>query len=208
MKRLSNPPEDETPPPDVDPTVSFTVTFDTSRATDKVTVESQVVYLNGFVTEPSHIPYRKGSIFLGWAVDGDKKQIWDFSRDYVTGDLKLVAVFQATGGSSTCVHDWEITEDLKPTCEMAGRIVKKCTKCKLIERITKDTDPSLARLEHLELVETVQPGCATDGYKTVYCPNGCGLTKTTVLKATGNHTYDEINGWVVVQRPTMYVSGR
>ena len=196
------------PPPEVDPSVSYTVTFDTSRATDKVTVESQTVYLNGKVVAPSHTPYRKGSVFYGWCIDGDKSKIWDFTNDYVTGDIKLVAVFTATGGSATCEHEWTVTEDIKPTCEMAGRIVRKCNKCKLIDRITKDKDPSLARLEHLELTETVAPGCATEGYTTVYCPNGCGLTKTTILKATGNHTYDEINGWIPTLQATMYVSGR
>lgn len=194
-----------------DVTGEFTVKFDTSRESSPTAIADQKVAANGKVTKPDHEPYKKGSDFLGWFVDGNQNNpAWDFDNDVVTKDITLVAVFArpgAGGGTSTCQHNYEVTEYVAPTCEANGRRVEKCTICKITVRYTKDTDPSLARLEHLELEEFVDSTCALDGYRTVYCPNGCGLTLTTKVPATGAHVYDPL-GWQAVVKPTLYVDGR
>lgn len=191
----------------------YTVTFDTSRESTPATIEAQKVAPNGKVTKPDYTPYKKGSEFLGWFVDGNQsKPAWDFDKDVVTGNIKLVAVFSRPGaggntGDSTCEHNFEVIEYVAPTCEINGRRVEKCTICRVTVRYNKDNDPSLARLEHLELEEFVDSTCAIDGYRTVYCPNGCGLSLTTKIPATGAHVYDPL-GWQATVKPTLYVDGR
>ena len=189
--------------------VTFTVKFDVSRTQNGIKVPNQIVVEGGKVIKPDFEPTRKGSTFYGWCVGGDKSKIWDFENDVVTGNFTLVAVFETTGGntSDTCEHDLEVTEYLAPTCQTNGRRVEKCKLCKKIFRYNKDTDPTLAKLEHLELSETTDPTCALDGYTVVYCPNGCGLSLTTKIPSTGAHEYDML-GWVSVVKPTTYVSGR
>ena len=190
--------------------VTYTVSFDTSRTSDKPAIPDQVVKANGKVTRPDYEPYRKGMEFYGWCVGGDKNQKWDFNKSIVTGDITLVAVFDRAGSSgptTECEHNYEVTEYEAPTCESAGKRVEKCTLCKDVQRYNKDNDATLAKLPHLELEEKVEPTCALDGYKTIYCPNGCGLSFTSKLYATGAHEYDPL-GWQAVVKPTLYVNGR
>ncbi len=208
----SNTGDDGTDNPGGNEGQTYTVTFDTSRESNPASIPAQEVAENGKVTEPDYTPYKKGSEFLGWFVDGNQNNpAWDFDNDVVTGNIKLVAVFsrpgQSGGTEDNCEHDLEITENVAPTCEIAGRRVEKCTICKKIFRYNKDNDPTLAKLEHLELEEVVDSTCALDGYRTVYCPNGCGLTLTTKIPATGEHVYDVL-GWTAVVKPTLYVDGR
>ena len=195
--------------PGENPDVTYTVKFDVSRTSDKPSIPDQVVNANGKVTKPAYEPYKKGSEFYGWCVGGDKNQKWNFDTSVVTGDITLVAVFDRPGATDTtdCEHVYEVTEYEAPTCESAGKRVEKCMLCKNVQRYDRNNDPTLARLEHLELEEIVEPTCAVDGYKKVYCPNGCGLSATTKLKATGEHEYDPF-GWVAVVKPTLYVNGR
>lgn len=190
------------------PDPTFTVTFDASRAENKQNVPAQTIVQGGKVTRPDYEPYRKDNTFVGWCINGDSKKVWNFDKDVVTGNVKLVAVFQRTGGNSTdtCEHQFEVTEYIAPTCELAGRRVEKCVICRKVERYNKDTDPTLARLEHLELEERVEPTCALDGYSKIYCPNGCGLSATITLKATGKHQYDD-EKWYAAVQPTKYVNG-
>ena len=189
---------------------TYTVTFDTTRAQNPENIPDQTVSANGKATKPDYEPYRKGQTFYGWCIDGDQTKLWDFNNSTVTEDITLVAVFNRPGDSgdtSDCEHDFVVTEYEAPTCEAAGKRVEKCSICKKVVRYNKDNDPTLARLEHLELEEVVEPTCAVDGYKTVYCPNGCQLSLTTRLPATGAHVYDPL-GWKAVIRPTAYVPGK
>jgi len=192
---------------------SYTVSFDISAAQNAtgVTVPEQKIASNGKVSKPDFEPYRKGSEFLGWCVKGNENKIWDFENDTVTGDMTLVAKFGRPGAGGdtddSCEHVIEVTEFVAPTCETNGRRVEKCTLCRKIFRYNKDNDPSLARLEHLELEEFVDATCAVDGYRTIYCPNGCGLSSTIKIPATGAHVYDPL-GWQATVKPTLYVDGR
>ena len=91
-----------------DVTGGFTVKFDTSRESSPTAIADQKVEANGKVTKPDHEPYRKGSEFLGWFVDGNSNNpAWDFDNDVVTKDITLVAVFARPGaggnGGSTIV---------------------------------------------------------------------------------------------------------
>ena len=190
----------------------YTVKFDVTSAQNKgdANLPDLQVAPNGKITKPSFEPYRKGTEFLGWCVGGDKNNVWDFDNDVVTGNITLVAVFgrPSTGGpTDNCEHIFEVTEYVAPTCQANGRRVEKCTECGKVERYNKDTDPTLARLEHLELEEVVDATCALDGYRTVYCPNGCGESLTIKIPATGDHEYDPL-GWKAVLKPTLYVYGR
>ncbi len=195
--------------PGTDSDTTYTVKFDTSRTSDKPSIPDQVVKANGKVARPDYEPYRKGMEFYGWCVGGDKNQKWDFNKSIVTGDITLVAVFDRAGsGGSTadCEHVYEVIEYEAPTCEYAGKRVEKCVLCKDVQRYDRNNDESLKKLPHLELEERVEPTCALDGYSKIYCPNGCGLSATTKLKATGKHEYDPL-GWTTVVKPTLYVGG-
>ncbi|MBE6673608.1 MAG: hypothetical protein E7596_00710 [Ruminococcaceae bacterium] len=189
-------------------TVFYTVKFDTSRAGAGQSVPSQTIEEGCKVTAPAD-PTKKGATFYGWCVGGDKNKKWDFDNDVVTENITLTAVFEITGGgnTSTCEHVFEIIESVAPTCKKEGKIVQKCTICRTQQRLGAADDPSLAKLEHLTLVETVEPTCALDGYERTYCPNGCGLDDVYVLKATGKHEYDE-KGYYAVTQPTKYVPGK
>ena len=190
--------------------VTYTVKFDISRANyGTAAIPDVVVEYGAKISKPETDPERGGCYFFGWCVNGDESKVWNFATDTVKDNIKLVAVFKTedSGNTSTCEHNWETTEYVQPTCEQHGRITQKCSICRAVQRITKDDDPSLKRLEHLELEERVEPSCAVDGYLTIYCPNGCGLTKTTTLNATGAHEYDDF-GWKTVVQPTKYVSGK
>ena len=195
--------------PGTDSATPYTVKLYTSRKSDKPSIPDQVVKAIGKVARPDYEPYRKGMEFYGWSVGGDKNQKWDFNKSIVTGDITLVAVFDRAGsGGSTadCEHVYEVIEYEAPTCEYSGKRVEKCVLCKDVQRYDRNNDESLQKLPHLELEESVEPTCALDGYSKIYCPNGCGLSATTKLKATGKHEYDPL-GWTTVVKPTLYVGG-
>lgn len=189
----------------------FTVEFNTSRAGDGITVPTQYVAKGGKVTDPGYTPTKKGVVFYGWCVDADKNKKWDFNTSTVSGNIVLWAVFtvESSGGgdsTDTCEHNFEVIEYVAPTCQAGGRLVQKCSLCRKVERYTPNNMDELKKLEHLELVETVEPTCAVDGYTTKYCPNGCGMTLTTKLPATGAHEYER-TGWYPIVQPTKYVAG-
>ena len=194
---------------DTEPKQQYTVKFDVSRTQNGITVPNQVIAEGGKVVKPDFEPYRKGTTFYGWCVGGDKEQVWNFEEDVVTGNITLVAVFvTSSSGTDDCKHDIVVSEFVAPTCQTNGRRVEKCTICRKVFRYNKDNDPTLAKLEHLELVDdSAKPTCADDGCVIIYCPNGCGLSLTTIIPATGEHEYDML-GWVAVVKPTTYVSGR
>lgn len=198
----------------IDSSLVCTVTFDVSRANygtkapDKLTVRK-----GDKISCPTLIPERADSTFYGWCiVNGTSETLWNFNSDTVESNIRLVAVFRSnedpgTGDETdTCEHDFEITEQAAPTCQANGKIVQKCKICRKTVRITYVEDPSLKKLEHKELEETVEPSCAVDGYTTIYCPNGCGLSSTFTLPATGDHEYDQL-GWFTAIQPTKYVNG-
>ena len=192
-----------------DGTVKYTVKFDVSRTQNGIKVPDQKIAEGGKVVKPDFEPTRKGTTFYGWCVGGDKAQIWDFENNVVTGNMTIVAVFEASSSGNTedCQHNLELVEYVAPTCQTNGRRVERCTECRKTIRTNKDSDPTLAKLEHIELSETTNPTCALDGYTVVYCPNGCGLSLTTRIPSTGAHEYDML-GWVSVVKPTTYVAGR
>ena len=188
----------------------FTIKFDVSRTQNGIKVPDQKLDAGEKVTMPDFEPYRKGATFYGWCVGGDKEKVWDFENDVVEGSITLVAVFESNSGSSSdnCEHECEVVDFTAPTCQTNGRRVERCIHCRKTFRYNKDNDPSLAKLEHLELVDdTNVPTCANDGCIIIYCPNGCGLSLTTIVPATGAHEYDAL-GWKAVVKPTTYVSGR
>ena len=191
---------------------TYKVTFNTSRAGDGKTVPAQDVMHGGKVTDPGYTPTKKGLVFYGWCVDADKNRVWDFDKDVVTSDLVIWAVFVSegsgdTGDTTECEHDFVTTEYEAPTCESNGKLVQRCSKCRVTQRFNHNNNDELKKLPHLELEERVEPTCAVDGYSTIYCPNGCGLSKTSTLRATGNHEYDRLN-WTTVIKPTKYVNGK
>lgn len=192
------------------PPQTFTVKFDTSRAGGTpAKIPNQLVVDGGKVTAPDYVPTKKGYVFFGWCVSGDKSKVWNFETSTVTSNITLVAVFVAdgdAGNENTCEHNFEIEEVIEPTCQAAGKITRRCTICRLQERLGPNEDPSLAKKEHLTLEEVVEPTCAVDGYIRIYCPNGCGMESTFIQKATGDHEYDDIN-WTTVIQPTKYVAG-
>lgn len=193
---------------EAEPVPTVTVKFDTSRAGNSIKLPNQEVPVGGKVTAPDYTPTKKGNKFYGWCVGGDKNKVWDFNKSTVTTSITLVAVFvsDGSGSSSTCEHNFEIIEYVEATCQQNGKIVQKCTICRIQQRLGPADDPTLARKEHLTLEENVPPTCALDGYIRIYCPNGCGLTDTFVLKATGKHEYDDTRWYAAIQ-PTKYVNG-
>ncbi len=204
----SSKPGSSTGSSDNDDEGKLTVKFDVSRTQNGIKVPDQKVKEGGKVAKPDFEPFRKGAIFYGWCVNDDKSKVWDFENDVVTGDMTLFAVFEKAGSSTDdCEHNLELIEYVAPTCQTNGRRVERCTLCRKTIRTNKDNDPTLAKLEHLELLETTEPTCANDGFTVIYCPNGCGLSLTTPIPATGKHEYDML-GWVSVVKPTTYVSGR
>ena len=186
-----------------------TIKFDTSRASGGLVIEDQNVYVGGLVIEPSETPYRRGDfVFFGWCVDGNKTQKWNFNTDVVTGAMTLVAVFDRTNSADTCEHEYIIDQEktTAPTCEKNGVRVENCILCGNTKRTYHQDDPTLKKLPHLEEEQIVEPTCAVDGYKYIYCPNGCGLESTTPIRATGNHEYDS-SKWHTSTQPTLYVDG-
>ena len=186
-----------------------TIKFDTSKASGTIKIADQNVYIGGYVTEPSEVPYRKGDfVFFGWCVNGNKNQKWNFNTDVVTGPMTLSAEFDRTNSADTCAHNYVKDEEQsrEPTCQASGLRVEKCSLCNNIKRTLPTEDESLMRLPHLEEVEIVEPTCAVDGYKHTYCPNGCGLDETTKIKATNKHEYAD-EGWYAAVQPTLYVEG-
>lgn len=190
------------------PREMVTIKFNTDRAHGGLVIDDQQVYVGGLITEPSETPYRRDFVFYGWCVDGDKSQKWNFNIDVVTEGMTLVAVFERQSTTDTCEHNYIIdqTKSYGPTCERNGVRVENCTLCGATKRTYHSDDATLKRKEHLEEEEIVEPTCAVDGYKIVYCPNGCGLRSTTVLKATGKHQYDDTK-WYASVKPTLYVDG-
>ncbi|MBQ8343907.1 MAG: InlB B-repeat-containing protein [Clostridia bacterium] len=189
--------------------VYHTVKFDTSNATDGVKVDTQNVKTGGKVTAPDYTPARKGMVFFAWCVGGDKSKVWDFDNDVVTGDITLKAMFNVAGSGGPdeeCVHDYQIESYTAPTCQTGGKRTERCTLCKNVQRYDARSDSALAKLPHLELEDRKEPTCALDGYSFIYCPNGCGLAKNTVLRALGNHEYDDMKWYTAIQ-PTKYVEG-
>ena len=177
--------------------VTYTVKFNATAADGKPSIPNQTVAEGGKVTAPDVELTKKGDfVFDGWYVFNNNKKgaKWDFANDTVTQNLTLRAYFVSTGSgggaASSCNHNWQETSRREPTCKKEGEIVKTCSICKKVERIYKDTDPSLARLEHIEQVERVEPGCGTTGYVRVFCENGCGLDDKKILDPTGDHTYE------------------
>ena len=193
---------------EVIPPTTYTVKFDTSRAGNPIKLPNQVIIEGGKVVAPDYTPTKKGMTFFGWCVGGDKSKVWDFETSTVTSNITLTAVFELDGSSSgnTCEHNFEVVERSEPTCESEGRIVQRCTICRIQQRLGAKDDPALAKKEHLTLEEHVEPTCALDGYTRIYCPNGCGMESTFIHKATGDHEYDDMNWYTSVQ-PTKYVTG-
>ncbi len=193
---------------EVVPPTTYTVKFDTSRAGNHIKLPNQIIIEGGKVVAPDYTPTKKGMTFVGWCVGGDKSKVWSFETSTVTSNITLVAVFASdgSGSGSTCEHNFEMVEFTEPTCESDGRIVQKCTICRIQQRLGAKDDPSLAKKEHLTLQESVEPTCALDGYTRIYCPNGCRMESTFIHKATGDHEYDDMKWYTSVQ-PTKYVSG-
>ena len=129
-----------------------TIKFDTSKASGTIKIADQNVYIGGYVTEPSEVPYRKGDfVFYGWCVNGNKNQKWNFNTDVVTGPMTLSAEFDRTNSADTCAHNYVKDEEQsrEPTCQASGLRVEKCSLCNNIKRTLPVEDESLMRLHHL-----------------------------------------------------------
>ncbi len=202
-----------------DDTTYYTVTFDTSRSSEKTEIPAQSVASGGKVTDPGVTLTRTGYEFEGWyiyeGITAVKK--WDFANDTVTSDITLTAKFKYVidTDSTSCPrggeHDYQVTSYKAPTCKADGRREEQCSKCRARVNYTKREDPTLARLEHIEQVESREPTCAVAGYTRVFCENGCGLDETNEIPATNAHIYetDESGNfvWTTTKLATKYVNG-
>ena len=65
----------------------FTITFDTDGGSR---VASAVGKYGETLEEPD-APVREGSVFTGWYIDKACTELWDFSKDTLSGDLTLYA---------------------------------------------------------------------------------------------------------------------
>ena len=91
-------------------------------------------------------------------------------------------------------HDFTVKQSETPaTCETAGTIVWKCSRC---DETKTQTIPALNHDYRDDWVVTTPATCTTDGYTgDTYC-NGCNqkIKDGTVIPATGHHWVDNGNG--------------
>ena len=189
----------------------YTVTFDPNGGTLDGPTTIQVKE-GGKIPVPTVT--KDGSILTGWYAGAKANTKWDFENDVVTSDVTLKAWW--TGGSqgpeSSCDHDWQPNpkkEWIEVTCSKDGKEYYKCTKCLFTKTET------IKATGHVEQIDIVEAGCATEGYTLKYCTvEGCTypVQKYNIIQPTGNHIYD-IDGdgfddFVTVKEPTIYIPGK
>jgi uncharacterized repeat protein (TIGR02543 family) len=85
-----------------------TVTYESNGGSDLL---SQTVYWGRLIEEPE-APTRVGYSFEGWFTDSELTERWNFSQDYVNGDVTLYAKWSKT---VTVTFDAQGGINLNPT---------------------------------------------------------------------------------------------
>ncbi len=87
-------------------------------------------------------------------------------------------------------HSFGETTVVAPTCTAKGYSIHTCSMCGLIEMFA-ETEAN----GHNTTTNTVQPTCVSAGYEETKCGT-CGHTTIKWLKATGSHSYGELENIV------------
>ncbi len=185
----------------------YTVTIDLAGGTGIEKTEIKVKE-GGTISDPG-TPTKEGYKFLGWYI-GDSPKAWDFEKTVVNSDMTMRAAWRpASSSNDVCndggEHEFEVIEDIAPTCTESGKTVKKCVKCR-----TKDTQRYPA-LKHDFVDVVTAPTCGERGFTTTTCTReNCDYINIgTYVNATGDHQWsDEVKGeFKTIVAPTKYTAG-
>ena len=173
------------------PETYYTVTFDTQGGSAMASVEVKEGAIIGDVTTP----VKQCARFLGFAKDAAGKETWDLTRDTVTGNITLYAIWEDA-------HTWGAWKTVsEPTCTAEGMRKRICDKCGDDET---ESIPALGHDFEEEYTVDAEPDCETKGSESRHCTRCDATTDSREIEALGhNYTvwaYDDTEHWKVCSR--------